>query len=248
MLEIRNLSAKRGKKQVLEGINFRLPSKTITAVIGKNGSGKSTLCECINRTVAYSGDILFSGKELGTLAPTERARHISYLPQVHKAPHITVSELVEMGRTPHRGVFGHMSEEDRLACDEALDTIGAKQLSCRFADELSGGERQKAYLAMMLAQDTPVMMLDEPTANMDIAFEKVFYEMLIGLCENGKTMLVVMHDISRAVELASHIVLLDGGRLSFFGKTEECLACGAIERVFNVRRIEASGKSFFTAR
>ena len=247
MLDVKNLTVKRGGKLVLSDVAFALEPKTITAVAGKNGSGKSTLCECINRMVAYDGIIILDGTDIAEIPEGVRARRISYLPQIQKTPHITVAELVEIGRTPYKGIFGCMSEEDRKACDSAIRAVEVENIRSCFVDELSGGERQKAYLAMMLAQDTEIMILDEPTANMDISFRRSFCNMLTRLCRNGKTILVVMHDIACAIETASHIVLLDSGKLSFYGTTEKCLECGAIESVFNVRRIEAEGKSFFVA-
>ncbi len=247
MLEVKNLSACRGKKQVLRNINLELLSGTLTVIIGKNGSGKSSLCECINATVSYSGKILFSGEDAALLPPRKRARYISYLPQTLRCPHITVEELVSLGRTPYVGVSGRLTEEDREKCLQASKELGLEAVYNKFVDEISGGERQKAYLAMMLAQDSDVLMLDEPTSHMDIEVERAFADTLRILAKKGKAVLAVMHNINLAADIADRIIVMSGGEIVFGGKREESLRCEIIEKEFGVRRFDAAGKSFFAA-
>lgn len=246
MLEIRDLSVDRGKKRILDGVSLRLESGNMTAVIGRNGCGKSTLLSCINQQLHYQGEILLEGKDLHRMKPKERARQISLLPQVLAVPHVRVEELIQMGRNPYRELGERFGEEDRTAIDRAIETVGIGPLLDHYVDEISGGERQKVYLAMALAQDTPLMIFDEPTTYMDMAYGTEFLEQLKKLqTQHHKTLLVVMHDLSQALHYADHILVMQAGKLVFDGSREECLASGVVEEVFGVKRYETEGRTFF---
>lgn len=248
MLEIKNLSAVIDKKQILSNISLKLTPHTITAVIGKNGCGKSTLVSCINQTTPYTGEIAFSGRNISLMQPKERACLLSILPQTLTAPHITVDELVKMGRSPYIDIGRHFTQTDKDAVAQAVNTIGISELENCFIDEISGGERQKAYLAMTLAQDTRVMILDEPTTYMDMAYEHAFMVLLDKLKKkHKKTLLVIMHNLNQAVRHADRIAVMDGGRLIFEGSTAECLDSQVIEQTFGVKRYKADDRIFFSA-
>ena len=247
MLDIQNLSAGREGRQILNNINLHLPPNTVTALIGKNGCGKSTLCECINNTLKYSGDIFFQEKSLAKLPAEDRAKHISFLPQKTELAHIPISELVAFGRKPYRSVFSSLTANDLHLINLALEKLHIEHLKDNFLDRISGGERQKAYLAMMLAQDTEVMVLDEPTTHMDIAAEHSFIKMLADLGHNEKkTVLIVMHDINTAIKYADRIAVMDDGQIVFCGDTRTCIECGVIEKVFGVRKTTESDNPFFS--
>ena len=142
----------------------------------------------------------------------------------------------------------HLTQNDRDAIDRALETIGIADLSAAYVDALSGGERQKAYLAMTLAQDTRLLILDEPTTYMDMAYEQSFLTLLTTLRRrHKKTLLVVMHDLTQAVRHADRIAVMDGGRIVFCGTTQECLAAKILEQAFSVRRHTDGSIIFFTA-
>ena len=237
MLRIEHLAVSYGAEDVLRDVSFELEPGKFTAVIGQNGCGKSTLAACINQQLAYRGEIYFEGENLKEMPPRRRARKISMLPQMLVSPHITVEELVALGRSPYLGLLGRMSGSDREAVESAMESAGISGLRGKFTDELSGGERQKAYLAMILAQDCGLMVLDEPTTYMDITYEGWFLEKLDELRrKQGKTLLVIMHNLSQAVRFAENIVVLKGGKVFFSGDVESCLERGVIEDVFSVKK------------
>lgn len=248
MLEIRDLCVRRRGNTILEKISLTVAPHKLTALIGKNGCGKSTLVSCINQTVSYTGEISFLGRSLALMPPKERACLLSFLPQTLAIPHITVSELVTMGRSPYVDIGRHLTPRDKEAVRDAISAIGIEDFSNRYLDELSGGERQKAYLAMTLAQDTRVMVLDEPTTYMDMTYEHAFLGLLDNLKRHRKkTLLVVMHNLNQAVRYADRLAVLDGGTIVFDGDTSDCIQKGVIEQVFGVRRYTAEGQTFFLA-
>lgn len=237
MLSFRRVYAAYGKKQVLDQIDFELPPHTLTAVVGKNGSGKSTLFACAGRKIPYTGEITLSGRELAAMTPRERAQRMAILPQTLPAPAVSVAELAAFGRNPYLDFGRRMSPTDRRLVEEALERVGIAALRDKLLAELSGGERQKAYLAMILAQDTDVLLLDEPTTYMDMEYEAAFFRLLKALqAEKGVTLLVILHDLSQAMRYADRIVVLDAGRVRFAGDTRACAAGGVLEAVFRVRQ------------
>ena len=237
MLSFRRVCAAYGKKQVLDQIDFELPPHTLTAVVGKNGSGKSTLFACAGRKIPYTGEITLSGRELAAMTPRERAQRMAILPQTLPAPAVSVAELAVFGRNPYLDFGRRMTPTDRRLVEEALERVGIAALRDKLLTELSGGERQKAYLAMILAQDTDVLLLDEPTTYMAMEYEAAFFRLLKALqAEKGVTLLVILHDLSQAMRYADRIVVLDAGRVRFAGDTRACAAGGVLEAVFRVRQ------------
>ena len=178
MLSFHQVCASYGKNQVLDHIDFSLVPHKLTAVVGRNGSGKSTLVSCVNQELPYTGEITFSDRNLAVMTLRERAQLISILPQTLHSPAVTVEELTAFGRNPYLDFGKRMSPKDWQAVDDALEAIGISGLRDKLVTELSGGERQKAYLAMVLAQNTRVMILDEPTTYMDMEYEAAFFRLL----------------------------------------------------------------------
>lgn len=171
------------------------------------------------------------------MTPRERAQRMAILPQTLPAPAVSVAELAAFGRNPYLDFGRRMTPTDRRLVEEALERVGIAALRDKLLTELSGGERQKAYLAMILAQDTDVLLLDEPTTYMDIEYEAAFFRLLKALqAEKGVTLLVILHDLSQAMRYADRIVVLDGGRVRFAGDTRACAASGVLEAVFRVRQ------------
>ena len=247
MLSFHQVCASYGKHPVLDRIDFSLTPHKLTAVVGRNGSGKSTLVSCVNQELPYTGEILFFDRNLAVMTPRERAQLISILPQTLPSPAVTVEELASFGRQPYLDFGKRMSPKDRQAVDAALEAIGIAGLRHQLVAELSGGERQKAYLAMVLAQNTRVMILDEPTTYMDMACESAFFRLLDTLKAKRKiTFLVIMHNLSQAVRYADRIIVLDGGRVRYQGDTQACVDNSVLESVFQVRqhRTVENGETF----
>ena len=246
MLEINNLNVSIRQKKILTDANLSLAENALTVLIGKNGCGKSTLISCIGGTRPYTGEILLDGQNLSVLPARDRARRIAILPQILTSPHMSVEALVSLGRTPHLSLGQRFGDADRIAVKNAIHATGLQDLRTQFLDSLSGGERQKAYLAMILAQSTPTLILDEPTTYMDVAVAHRFMALLCDLRkQQKKTVLAVMHDLTCALRFADRIALMDEGRIVFHGTAAECLATDVIERTFSVTRHMANGRCFF---
>lgn len=236
MLKFDNIRAAYCKNTVLDGVSFELRPHTLTAVVGRNGCGKSTLVGCVNSQVKYTGEISFSGRSLALMTRAEIARCVAILPQLLLSPHITVRELIGYGRSPYLPLGARFSFEDKRAVDEAAQITGVYKLMSKYVDCLSGGERQKAYLAMVLAQDTRVLVLDEPAAFIDVEYENELMKTLQTLAhKREKTLLLVTHNLSAAVRFADNIAVLDAGKLRFFGSPDECIEQNVISEVFNVK-------------
>ena len=249
MLEFKNISVRFGKKQVLKNVNFALRPHRLTVLVGRNGSGKSTLLNCVNQQIPFTGEILEGEKNLALLPVRERAKTVAILPQTMPAPHITAWEMVAFGRNPYLDFTGRLTEKDRQAVASALADAKAAELAERYADTLSGGELQRVRLAMIQAQNTPLALLDEPTAHMDQCHEGEFLDLLTDLKKHRKkTFLLVLHDLSLAAEYADDIVVLEEGRVVFTGTKEDCLDRGILEKIFGVKRYAAEGKIFFSAK
>ncbi len=247
MLEIKDLYAFYGKKEALSDISFVLPDGTLTAIVGKNGSGKTTLLSCMGKMCNYRGSIKLDGSDISGIKRNEFAKLTAFLPQTLPSPHITVKELVMSGRSPYLDFFKAPDESDTKLCQNAMETLKISHLKDRFTDSISGGERQKAYLAMTLCRNTPLILLDEPTTYMDISHANELLQTLKDLTKiENKTALCVMHDINLAVRYAQYTLVLDGGKCLFFGKTKDLLDKKVLESVFNVKKHCDKDTVFFT--
>ena len=238
MLDVQNLSAWYSKnKLILKNISFELKPGKLTVLLGKNGCGKSTVFACVNREIKYTGNISIASENISKMASVERAKKIAILPQYLEKVHITVNELVMFGRSPYIGFGRRPCELDRKIVDKCMHITGISDLSDSFVDEISGGERQKSYLAMVLAQETPIIMLDEPTTYMDASVKAEFMKLIKSIQkENGKTVLIVTHDLESAIKYADEVIILDSGEVVFSGTVQECLKKTIIEQVFDVKQ------------
>ena len=253
MLRFDHVSAGYGRKNVLRDISFQLRPNRLTVLVGPNGSGKSTMLACVNQQLRYAGKITVAGQPLDVLSPRQRAKQVAILPQTLPMPHITGWELAAMGRNPYIDITGRLREEDRMAVETALGLVAAEAFADRYVDSLSGGEAQRCALAMVLAQTTPLVLLDEPTAYMDIAHAGTFLSTVHRLAgEQGKTVLMTLHDLNLAVEYADDLLALSEGKLVFSGTKEECLHTAVLENTFSMKRYTATDgtaeKTFFTPR
>ena len=219
-------------KGILNDISFDIRDKSFTAVIGKNGSGKTTLAKCIMGQIKHGGCVKIFGNEMQNLSPREHAKEIAYLPQLLPSPNITVYELCEMGRTAHLSLGQKLCGNDVSSICSSLEKVGMSELKNRLIPSLSGGEKQRAFLAMLLATDAKILLLDEPCAYMDMAAEAEFMNLLSSL---EKTLIVITHNLSLAVKHADDLLILDEGKQVFFGRKSECLSRGIIEKIFDVK-------------
>ena len=240
MFEAR-LSASYGKKQVLRDISFCLP-EGVTALLGRNGSGKSTLLHCIAGALPFEGSVKLDGKELKGLTAREKAKLLSILPQMLPSPDLPAEEVVGFGRSPYSA---RLSAKEREEVAAAMQKLGIGELTGRRVSTLSGGEKQKVFLAMLLVQDTPLVLLDEPTTYMDLPFKSVFFSVLQELKEKKKTVLFVSHDLSDGIASSDHVLVLEEGGIRFAGSREECLKECVLERAFGAARYEVEGNILF---
>lgn len=234
MLKITDLSAGYGKKMALTHISASIPSGKITAVLGPNGSGKSTLLKALCRVLPSSGDVTLDGESLFQLPPGLLAQKVSYLSQSHRIPDITVEKLTLHGRFPYLSYPRRYRQQDLFAAMHAMKQMGIDHLADVPLSKLSGGQRQKAYLAMILAQDTPVVLLDEPTTFLDISTQMQMMEQARYLGSLGKTVVMVLHDISQALEYADHIIVINEGCIAASGTPEAVFGSGILDQVFSV--------------
>ena len=236
-LMFRNVSVSYRGKTVVGNASFSVEPGSITAIVGRNGTGKTTLLRCLTgEKNDYAGEILLNGDNIKKLSHAERSVKLSYLPQELPLPQVTVRELVSFGRTPYTPFSGALSQTDREKVEWAIKTVSLEALAGASLDTLSGGQRKKAFFAMTLAQDTPLVVLDEPTAHLDAESRFAFLELLERLCqETGKTFLVVMHELPEVLQCARHIVALDNSSVCFCGTPEEFLTQGLPQRAFGVQ-------------
>lgn len=249
MIELQSLSAGYAGRDVLQGVSLSFPPGRVLALLGPNGSGKSTLLRAALGLIPKSGgQVLMDGAPLETLSPRERARKAAYLPQTRSVPNITARRMVLHGRFPHLSFPRRYRREDYDAVDRALDLAGAAGTADRPMGELSGGQRQRVYLAMALAQDAPTLLMDEPTAFLDVGHQLRVIATARGLARAGRAVALVLHDLPLALRGADDIALLSGGRLAMRGTAEDVYASGALDQVFGVslRRVEtASGWHYY---
>jgi iron complex transport system ATP-binding protein len=235
-LEARGLRVAYDDVVVLDGVDLEIPAGRATGLIGANGSGKSTLLRALARVLRPAGGaVLLDGADIHRLPTRAVARRLGLLPQAPVAPPgMTVEALVALGRHPHRRGFGFLGAADRAAIHAALDRTGLADLAARPVDSLSGGQRQLAWIALALCQETPVILLDEPTTFLDIAHQVEVLEVVERLRDEGRTIVVVLHDLLQAARHCDHLVALVGGRVRARGSPREVLTAETVRDVFGV--------------
>lgn len=236
MIECTDLSLSYGKKTVLEQVSFTADSGTVTVILGKNGCGKSTLLRAVSGGIPHSGSLRIEGRDIRTYSFAERARRVGCMPQMLRSPEITVRELVSFGRQPYTGWSGILSASDRKIVEQVLEKTGLSGLADSYLHRISGGERQKAYFAMLLSQDPLNLLLDEPGSHLDPEYKATLCRFLREEREQGKTVLVVLHDLNDAIEIADQILVLHQGCLIFSGSASAFCDSGVPESVFGLRR------------
>ncbi|KIC47843.1 ATP-binding cassette domain-containing protein [Tateyamaria sp. ANG-S1] len=233
MISIRNIDYDIAGKAILRDVSLDMPKHGVTALIGPNGAGKSTLLSLIARLLPLQhGRVTVDGHDIATCDTAALARILAILPQIQDAaPRLSVSDLVAFGRYPHSR--GRLTDQDGAIIDAALAAFQLTDLRNRALDTLSGGQRQNALLAMIFAQGTDYLLLDEPLNNLDIAASRRLMAQLRGLAdEQGRTVVIVLHDINYALAYADHLVVLAEGRVAAMGNPEEVVTDDLINRIY----------------
>jgi len=237
MIEVKNISqsyARDGGKETLKDISLTIREKTITALVGANGAGKSTLLSVMtNLLKTKTGTVLLDGTDIRKIKTAEVAKRVAFLRQTHNLSiRITVKDLVEYGRFPHCG--GRLKPADNEKVAEAISYMNLEEIAENYLDEISGGQRQRAFIAMILAQDTPYIFLDEPLNNLDIKYSVEMMKIVKKLVEElGKTIIVVLHDINFAAAYAGHIVAMKDGKIVKEGSPGEVVTPEVLNPVFD---------------
>ncbi len=223
--------------RVVEALSVTIPEGAVTVVIGPNACGKSTLLRGLARLLKpAAGAVLLDGEQLARMGSKEVARRMGLLPQAPVAPEgLTVSDLVGRGRFPHQRWFSQWSADDEAAVGEALLLTGTADLADRPVDELSGGQRQRVWIAMALAQDTPLLLLDEPTTYLDLAHRLEVLELLAELNETrGRTVVMVLHELNEAARYAHHLIAMGDGRIVAEGPPAQVITEALVADVFGL--------------
>ncbi|WP_375389924.1 ABC transporter ATP-binding protein [uncultured Amnibacterium sp.] len=226
-----------GDRVVAEEIDLLVPPGRITVIVGANACGKSTLLRAMARLLPpRGGRILLDGEDLHRLPTKEVARILGLMPQSPTAPEgIAVADLVARGRHPHQGFLARWTAQDEEAVAEALRLTDTADLADRPVDELSGGQRQRTWIAMALAQQTDVLLLDEPTTFLDIAHQVEVLDLLTDLNRRrGTTVVMVLHDLHLAARYADHLVAVAAGRVRVAGDPEAVLTADTVREVFGL--------------
>lgn len=236
MIELNHVSGGYGHLKIVNNISLTFNDSQITVLLGPNGCGKSTLLNlCCSKKHIMDGAVIINGSPLSRLSSAEIAQRVSLLPQSRTVPDITVGSLVLHGRFPWLGYPRTYRTEDRAGAAKAMERLGILEKRHKLLAHLSGGERQKAYLAMLLAQNSQNILLDEPTTYLDISYQLELLTLLTELKQEGKCVVAVLHDLNMALEIADQVVVLKDGTLITVGTPEEIVSCGAVERAFGIR-------------
>ena len=242
LFEATELSVDLARRRVLEGITFAVGGGVFVGVLGPNGAGKSTLLRAMAGLLPYHGSLKLDGRDLDSWSPAERARRVAYVEQASAlAFALTVRDVVELGRAPHRGWLAPLRADDAVAVDAALEAADVADLAGRPATALSGGERQRVALARALAQDAPALLLDEPTAHLDVRHQLSLLEHGRRLAASGRAVIGAFHDIGLAARFATRLLVIDRGRLVADGEPADVITPALLDGVFGVRAEVSEG-------
>ncbi|AVP62821.1 Fe(3+)-dicitrate ABC transporter ATP-binding protein [Clostridium botulinum] len=236
-IETKNLDIAYEDTLIVKELNMQIPKGKITSIIGANGCGKSTILKAVGRILKpKNGLVHLSGQDISKLSTKEIAKKMAILPQNPTAPSgLTVSELVAYGRFPHQKGFGNLTKEDKKIIKWALDATKLSEFERREVDTLSGGQRQRVWIAMALAQQTDLILLDEPTTYLDLAHQLEVLKLLYELNRNQKcTIVMVLHDLNLAARFSDYIIAIQKGDIIKYGPPEEVMTPEVLRKTFNI--------------
>ena len=246
MIELKNMSVGYGGSPVLNGASASLEKGKLTCIIGENGCGKSTLLKSIIGILPISsGEIAADGNSISALGRGEIAKRIAYLAQSKSTPDMTVGQMVLHGRFPYLSYPRRYREEDKIAARMAMEAVGISHLADKSLGELSGGMRQNAYIAMALAQDTDYILLDEPTTYLDVAHQLDLMRLLRRLADDGKGIVMVMHDIPLALDFSDSIIIIRKGEIAAHASPAEIFSSPLIREMFGVAVEKTENGKFY---
>ncbi|MFD0271317.1 ABC transporter ATP-binding protein [Streptomyces sp. NPDC127106] len=237
-LTAQNVTLGYEQRVIAENLSVEIPDNSFTVIVGPNACGKSTLLRALSRMLKpAAGQVLLDGQAIGSMPAKKVAKTLGLLPQSSVAPDgITVADLVARGRYPHQGLLRQWSKEDERIVLESMASTGVAELADRSVDELSGGQRQRVWIAMALAQQTPLLLLDEPTTYLDIQHQIDVLDLCAELHENqGRTLVAVLHDLNHAARYATHLIAMRGGKVVAEGPPAEVVTAELVEKVFGLR-------------
>ena len=237
-LHARDLTLAYDDRVISTDLDVVIPDHSFTVIVGSNGCGKSTLLRALSRMITPAkGAVHLDGKAIHSLSSKEVARRLGLLPQTPLAPDgITVADLVARGRYPHQRLLRQWSRDDDRIVTEAMEATGTRDLANRYVDELSGGQRQRVWVAMALAQQTDILLLDEPITYLDIAFQLDVLDLCADLHERqGYTLVAVLHDLNHACRYATHLIAMRDGAIVAQGAPADIVTAEFVEAVFGLR-------------
>jgi len=236
ILSVKDLSFSYNRQRILDNISFTVKQGSFVSVLGPNGAGKSTLVNVLSKVLKdFQGTISVGGRDIGSMTSRELARMVAVVPQ-YATPSFSfsVEEMVMMGRYPYGSRFGGETRKDLKVVKEVMEKTRTGELAGKRFNQLSGGEKQRVIVAQALAQDSPILLLDEPTSHLDINFQIEFMNLFTRLNrEEGKTVIGIFHDINLAIQNDSLIMLLKEGSIFGFGKAEEIINRQNLRSVFH---------------
>lgn len=236
VIVVDGLVCRYGAIPALDGVSLSVSPQEMCGVIGPNGSGKTTLLRAIDGLLSpVRGTVLLEGRAVGKMSSRQVAAVIGVVPQRAGAGFgFTAREMVAMGRSPHLPALSTETDRDQTIIDDAMARTGVVQLADRPIDSLSGGEFQRVLIARALAQEPRVLLLDEPTAHLDLRYQREIMDLLSTLCGSGLTMVAALHDVNLAAEYCDRLVLLSGGQIAAMGAPVQVLEERTLERVFGI--------------
>lgn len=248
MFKLKNITSGYEEKKIIKNINLEISPNQITTIIGPNGCGKSTLLKTLaNSLTPYDGEIALHKKPLHSYSITEFAQHVAILPQVRNIPNTTVEALISHGRFPYLGFLRRLKSGDQEIIEQAMSLTGISEKRYQSLYHLSGGERQRVYVAMTLAQDTEVILLDEPTTYLDMNHQYEILELVKKLHQQGKTIVMVLHDLAHALAYSDQIIVMNDGEIVKVGNPSLIIKEQVIEKIFNLscKTFSQNGKTYY---